>query len=247
MGNDFPPVYPNSHGEAMRCGDELEYDRSFRQNVCCARDIEQAIRDYSNEADWNLNENCAQTVLEKYGFSRVNFVLANSLQEAGCKYLFSDEVLAWGQKTYVPPDGQYNRYFAVDTACRSLEEFVNQARQAYQDLGLFGPEHCLEDSRDLDYEGKVLVIDPNRLKESCWTPQDCLWYAEGGFGCSPTARGRGVLAKCLGDGEETYWNRADFIGVLDEKFLPDWAQEPLAELRGPEQTQDVGPIMGGMK
>lgn len=247
MGNDFPPVYPNSHGEAVRFCEEREFDSSFRQNVCCARDIELAIRKFSNETDWSLKEGCAQTVLEKYGFERVNFVLANSLREAGCQHLFSDEVKAWGQKIYVPPDSRYNRYFAADTGNRSLEEFVNQVRQAYQELGLFGPEHCLENSRDLDYEGKVLVINPSCMPESCWTPQDCLWYAEGGFGCSPNARGRGVLAKCLGDGEETYWNRADFIGVLDEKFLPDWAKEPLAELRGPEQTQDVGPIMGGMK
>ena len=58
--------------------------------------------------------------------------------------------------------------------------------------------------------------------------------------------GRAVYATCLGDGEQTRWNRADFIGVLDEQYLPDWAREKLEELtqgqrpQGPEQT---GPTM----
>ena len=33
----------------------------------------------------------------------------------------------------------------------------------------------------------------------------------------------------------TRWNRADFIGVLKEEYLPDWAAEKLEELRGQEQ------------
>ena len=43
----------------------------------------------------------------------------------------------------------------------------------------------------------------------------------------------------------TRWNRTDFIGVLNEEFLPDWAKEKLMELKGQEQ-RDVSPMMGGM-
>lgn len=50
----------------------------------------------------------------------------------------------------------------------------------------------------------------------------------------------------MGDGEQTRWDRADFTGVLDEQYLPDWAQEKLKELLGPQQEQDNGPVMGGM-
>ena len=42
------------------------------------------------------------------------------------------------------------------------------------------------------------------------------------------------------------WNRSDFAGALDEQYLPDWAAEKLAELRGPAQEQPDGPKMGGM-
>ena len=57
--------------------------------------------------------------------------------------------------------------------------------------------------------------------------------------------GRAVFATCLSDGETARWNREDFTGVLDDKFLPEWAREKLEELMTQEQTD--APTMGGMK
>ena len=246
MAADFPYLYPNSRAEARRLKETQVHEDSFQLNVSCARAIEQAIRDHFDESAEELTEGCAQTVLEQYGFKRVNFVLANSLKQMGCPELISKEVHQWGKKTYVPPDGKYNRYFMVDTAAALLESFIGQAREAYQALGLFGPEHCTGSRLEAEFKGKVLVMSPDTLRESFWDPRNQLWYGEGGFGCSPTASGRAVFATCLGDGEKTRWNRADFIGVLDEQYLPDWALERLAELRGPQQDQSSGPTMGGM-
>ena len=144
---------------------------------------------------------------------------------------------------HVRSPGEYNRYYRVDTAVQLLEGFIRQAQEAYQALGLFGLEHCAGNQHELDYTGKVLVLSPDTLKESCWTPRDQLWVAEGGFGCSPAARGQAVYATCLGDGEKTRWNRADFIGVLKDEFLPDWAAQKLEELQSQKQS---GPTMGGM-
>ena len=243
---DFPYLYRGSHAGAVRYGEEDQYDARFRENVVCARAIEQAIRDHWDEASGELAEGCAQSVLERYGFKRVNFVLANSLQElkkSGCGHLVSEETYQWGQDTFVPQDGEYNRYYRVDTAVQLLEGFIRQAQEAYQALGLFGLEHCAGNQHELDYTGKVLVLSPDTLKESCWTPRDQLWVAEGGFGCSPAARGQAVYATCLGDGEKTRWNRADFIGVLKDEFLPDWAAQKLEELQSQKQS---GPTMGGM-
>ena len=71
-----------------------------------------------------------------------------------------------------------------------------------------------------------------------------LWYARSGFGCEPHSRGRAVFATCLSDGETARWNREDFIGVLNEKYLPDWAREKLMELTAPRQEE---PAAGEMK
>ena len=94
-----------------------------------------------------------------------------------------------------------------------------------------------------EYTGKVLVLSPDTLRESCWTQENQLWYAHDGFGCSPHAIGRSIRCTCLGDGEHTRWNRSDFIGVLQENLLPEWAEEKLNELTG----QNVDHSMEGMK
>ena len=91
-----------------------------------------------------------------------------------------------------------------------------------------------------------MVLSPDTLKERYWSPQNQLWLAVDGFGCSPDASGRAVYATCLGDGEKTRWNRGDFTGVLDERYLPDWAAKKLAELQGAQQEQPKAPS-GGME
>lgn len=112
-----------------------------------------------------------------------------------------------------------------------LDGVVNQYRKAYQALGLFDSHQCEPESfSNLDYEGKVLVLSPETLNEAHLTPQNQLWYAHDGFGCSPHAIGRSIRCTCLGDGEQTRWNRSDFIGVLSPDYLPDWAKAKLSEL-----------------
>ena len=64
--------------------------------------------------------------------------------------------------------------------------------------------------------------------------------AQSGFGCSPTARGRSILCTCLGDGEQTRWNRNDFIGVLKDEYLPDWAKESLSQFQQEEAVESPG-------
>lgn len=86
----------------------------------------------------------------------------------------------------------------------------------------------------------MLVLSPNTLKESCWSQENQLWYAHDGFGCSPHAIGRSVRCTCLSDGEMTRWNRDEFVGVLDEKLLPDWAKESLSQFQQEEAAESPG-------
>lgn len=79
---------------------------------------------------------------------------------------------------------------------------------------LLGRHSCVPDSREQDYTGKVLVMNFDTLRPEYRSRQHQLWIANGGFGCSPTARGRRIFVTSLYDGEQTSFYRQDFAGIL---------------------------------
>lgn len=242
-------VYPYSCEEAKRLDKLALWRDSRRENISCKNATEEAIRrDFDG---MHLSASCAESVIAEYGFKRVNWVLANTVQQKEWDRRFSHDNKLWAKGTYIPSDmdsftgNSRNLDFVVDSHPAVLDGFINQYRRAYQALGLFDHTHCEPDSGEIDYEGRVLVLSTDSLKESYWKQQDQLWLATGGFGCRPNGSGRAVYATCLGDGEETRWNRHDFIGVLKENHLPDWAKEKRMEFQG--QSSEPAPYIGGMK
>ena len=176
-------------------------------------------------------------VLKRWGFKRTNFVLANTIERLGpYKEQLSAENQEWQKKAYVPPDDAHNRYFEVDTALAYLDAFISQVREAYGKLELFGPEHCEPNSYEsLDYEGRVLVLSPGHPQGVLLdAPEPAL--AHDGFGCSPHAVGRSIRCTCLGDGEQTRWNRTDFTGVLKEESSPAGPEKSWRSFKGRTQA-----------
>ncbi len=241
MESDFIYLYPYSRNEAKRLNQLKEWRDSHKENIRCKKSIGDAIRRYFDET--HLKDGCAESVITEYDYKRVNWVLANTVKQQDWNKDFSEDNKEWAKCTYIPSDmdsvynQNYNLDFVVDGHPAVLNGFINQYRLAYQTLGLFDFTHCELDSQYLNYEDKVLVLSQDILGESHWDPKNQLWLATGGFGCNPNSSGRAVFATCLGDGEQTRWNRSDFTGVLKESLLPDWASEKLAELQK-QQTMD---------
>lgn len=228
-------LYPYSAKEARERNELSLWRESHRANIACRDAIEDAIR--QNFDGMYLNEDCLAPVLTAYGYKRTAWVLANTLHELKWDGRFSPANKQWAERRYIPQDERHNAAITVRSHPAVLDGFVSLYRKAVQALNLFGAEHCVGDRAEQDFTGKVLVLSPDTLKESCWSQADQLWYAHDGFGCRPHAIGRSVRCTCLGDGEMTRWNRDEFIGVLDEQFLPEWAQEKLAELTAPRQEK----------
>lgn len=242
MKNDTP-LYPYGIQDAKERNELQDWWISFGTNVECRDAIEEAIhRDFDGT---HLSRGCAESVIEQYGYRRTAFVLANTLQELEHDGRLSRRNKAWGRKIYVSRDPEHNSHFAVNSHPAVLDGFIDEFRAAVHALGLFDRSHCVECSDREDYTGQILVMKPGSLKEKYWAPQNQLWYALDGFGCSPTAVGRAVRATCLGDGETARWARSDFAGILKPELLPAWAEEKLSEIKAEEtQTQD-GPSMQG--
>ena len=235
-------LYPYSAKEARERNELSLWRESHRANIACREAIEDTIR--QNFDGMYLNEDCLVPVLAAYGYKRTERVLTATLQELSWDGRFSLANKQWAERHYIPQDERHNAEITIRSHPAVLDGFVSFYRKAVQALNLFGAEHCVGDRAEQDYTGKVLVLSPDTLKESCWSQENQLWYAHDGFGCSPHTIGRSVRCTCLGDGEMTRWNRHEFIGVLDEKYLPDWAREKLMELTAPQQE---APITGEMK
>ena len=228
-------LYLYSAKEARERNELSLWRESHRANIACREAIEDAIR--RSFDGMHLDKDCITPVLDEYGYKRTAWVLANTLHELKWDGRFSPANKQWAERRYIPQDERYNAAITVRSHPAVLDGFVSFYRKAVQALNLFGAEHCVGDRAEQDFTGKVLVLSPDTLKESCWSQENQLWYAHDGFGCSPHAIGRSVRCTCLGDGEMTRWNRHEFIGVLDEQFLPEWAQEKLAELTAPRQEE----------
>ena len=235
-------LYPYSAKEARERNELSLWRESHRANIACRDAIEDTIR--RSFDGMHLNEDCLAPVLTAYGYKRTAWVLANTLNELKWDGRFSPANKQWAERRYIPQDERHNAAITVRSHPAVLDGFVSLYRKAVQALNLFGAEHCVGDRAEQDFTGKVLVLSPDTLKESCWSQENQLWYAHDGFGCSPHAIGRSVRCTCLSDGEMTRWNRNEFIGVLDDQFLPEWAKPKLAELQAQEQID--APTMGGM-
>lgn len=235
----FTYLYPYSCIEAKRLGEISLWQESFKANTAYKNAIEEAIRrDFDG---MSLKKDCAESVIQSFGFHRVAFVLAASLQYLDYDGRFSRSNKEWAGQTFFTPDKDrfdenLSAAYIVNSHPVVLDTFVNQYRRAYQSLGLFDATHCLPDTQSQDFEDKVIVLSPKILKESHLTPQNQLWLCTGGFGARADSRGRAIFAICLADSEKTRWNRPDFIGVLEDAYLPDWAREKLAQFHHQTET-----------
>lgn len=230
---DFPPLYPCSEAEARRLGEHDEWEQSFHQNLSCARAIENAIHAYFDHDANTFANGCVNLVLQKHGFKRTHFVLANSIRNLPYNADVSSDNAMWCKELYFP-DNVKNRYFEVDTAYGLLNQFISQTRASYETLRLFDRQHCFGAK---DYERKVPILSPSVPKKSCWSEWNQLWLAESGFGCNSGKFSRAVYAICLGDGEKAKWNRADFLGVIWKECLLGWAKEQLETLKTDKRSK----------
>lgn len=227
-------LYPYSAKEADRNGEIKLWRESFKENIRCRDAIEAAIRE--NFDGMRLNGDCASSLIQRFGYKRVAFVLANTLQQLCYDGRFSQGNKDWGKTISVPPDQDHNSQFCVRSHPAVLDGFINEYRKSVEQLGLYGAKHSVSDPAQQDYEGKVLILSPEALAESYWEGKYQLWYAYDGFGCRPGAIGRSIRASCLYDGEQSRWQRTDFIGPIAEEHLPDWAKEQVQRIENGQST-----------
>ena len=150
-------------------------------------------------------------------------------------------------ETYMTCYQQYNflgeKMYPEALACKSYleiaETFLNRLQAQVEKVKAFraarnvpyavlGVDDCLPPSEE-SLQGKLIVLRPTSLAPEYRTADCQLGFAQGGFGCTPGARGRAVYFEELYSGERCRWDITDVLGVADHNKLPEWAKERLAE------------------
>ncbi len=226
-------LYKWSLKDAQHLGEEHLWRESYKENCVCARALEKAINE--NYTDNSLNTDVAKEMIEQFGFDRVNIVLANTIQQHSNDGRYSPSNKEWANTFYIPSD-DINWHFAVEEHPGLVNMFVDRVRKEFQALGLFDKSHCTDED---NYEGQVLVIKPSTLKDEFKTTDFQLFLAVTGFGCYPDTMGTSVSGIFLKDDDRASFSRHDFIGVIKDEYLPEWAQEKLKQFEAPEEKTDM--------
>lgn len=238
------PFYRYSYKTAASEMQTDLYHESRAENIRCVNYIEDENTGFYANA---YKDNCVDSdgeytkhLIGEFGMERVLSIYVATLNANKHDGRIFPEMKEWADK--------FNAGLRYDEdksdLCLSklhvgiVNLLAKQAMEEYNKLKLFSSEHCISTLGE-DLTGRVVVVSPRHLKEEYWAPENQLWLATGGFGCSPTASGRAVYATCLIDGDETRWDRGDIIGIIKDEYLPDWAREKLNELQNPEQESGM--------
>ena len=76
---EYTSLYRYSLEEAVRWNERDLWRESHKENCSCARAIEEAIKDGYH--DNRLDGDIAKAVIERFGYDRLNWVLANTVRE----------------------------------------------------------------------------------------------------------------------------------------------------------------------
>ena len=236
------PLYKYSAETAKHDGELDVWRESKNENIRCRDFLDDQIAKRFD--GMTLPSDCVENTVKEFGYDRTMWVIANTIQERNGDGRFHSRNTEWAKRFNIP-DANRKYEFALRSHSCLVDVAADDIRKMYAELNLFSGEHIVQTDEPQDYTGKLLILRDTSLSEEYRTPENQLFLAESGFGCSPTASGRKIMGKFLNDGEKAQFYRQDFIGVAADEYLPEWARERLAELTAEqEQTQNDSPKMG---
>lgn len=235
------PLYKNSHSYALRFGEIDACRESRNENIRCRDFLDKQIGEKFD--GMHLPDECVENTVKEFGYDRTMWVIANTIQERKGDGRFHSRNTEWAKRFNIP-DANRKYEFALRSHSCLVDGAADDIRKMYAELNLFSGEHIVRSDEPQDYTNKLLILRDTSLKEEYRTPENQLFFATGGFGCSPTASGRKVFGHFLSDGEKAEFCRQDFIGIAADEHIPDWAREKLAAMsEDNEQSQDNSPEM----
>ena len=235
------PLYRYSAERAKNDGELDTWRESKKENIRCRDFLDDQIAKCFDGL--TLPSDCVKNTVKEFGYDRTMWVIANTIQERKGDGRFHSRNTEWAKRFNIP-DADRKYEFALRSHSCLVDGAADDIRKMYAELNLFSGEHMVKSDEPQDYTNKLLILRDTSLKEEYRTPENQLFFATGGFGCSSTASGRKVFGHFLSDGEKAEFCRQDFIGIAADEHIPDWAREKLAAMsEDNEQSQDNSPEM----
>ena len=134
-------MYPHPYETALANGEVKQFSESRTLNHVCIKAIDAAIRDSNYELYRYDLKTAMQTVVEEFGFERVDWVMAGLIRQHDYDGRYSQRYKDWARELDVPE--RESRQFVFDTHPCVLDGFADRLREVHtQDLTQTGPEEA---------------------------------------------------------------------------------------------------------
>lgn len=121
---------------------------------------------------------------------------------------------------------------------KEYNQFHGQQTTKSNDYPLYDKSYCRPIPSDRTLNGLVLTLNHEALVEEDSIPQNLLYMCVDSEIDPPDYEEVPVQVISLYDGEQYSWNIEDFVGVLLEEHLPDWACSVKETMPKPMTTQE---------
>ena len=234
-------LYRHSLDDAKHNDDIASWRESHNENIRCRDFFDNEIREKFD--GYTLPKDCVNNTVKEFGYDRTMWVIANTINERTHDGRICRENRDWASGLRIP-NNRNNCDFVLNAHSCLIEGLANQVQRMYNEIGLFNGKHIVKSSEPQNYAGKLLILRDCVLKEECRVPENQLFLARGGFGCDPTASGRKIFGQFLSDGEQTHFMRSDFVGVIADEHIPQWAKEKLEQISEQKnESQTAAPTL----
>lgn len=217
-----------SRNQAAEIGMEETYWESYRQNEECAGAIKKAINE--NYDGRKLKEGCAKEVIDRFGYERVNFVLAQNIRHMMHDGRISRRSKEWAEGISAPVSTGFKENWLIQIHPGLLDLFSRQT-ESEQVTGFF-TEGQWQELGNEDFEGRLLILDITRVQERYPTADCQMFYCTEDTGAE-------VTGFFLRDKSMECFQHSDFLEELKPEFTPAWVFDALEDA-GCSTEQDTG-------
>ena len=124
---------------------------------------------------------------------------------------------------------------------KRIQGEISTLRDAEKKIG--GPnepipaEHCRLDDHTKSIIGKFVVIKAEVFRPEYQRANEQICYVTGGSGAKANPKEKVIVVKNVYDGREAQFERSEVQGIVNMKYLPEWAQKAIKKYQKKEKLK----------